>query len=53
MKTLLIVRHAKTKQPDIGEADYDRVLTSRGEADAPAMAKRMKERGIEVGWSCE
>ncbi len=48
MKTLLIVRHAKTHQPDIGQADYDRKLNSRGETDAPAMAKRMKERDIKI-----
>lgn len=46
MKTLLIVRHAKTKQAGLGEADYDRELNTRGENDAPAMAKRMQERNI-------
>lgn len=48
MKTLLIVRHAKTKQPGPGEGDYDRELTTRGENDAPDMATRMKQRNIDI-----
>jgi phosphohistidine phosphatase len=34
MKTLLIVRHAKTHQAEWGEADFDRKLTARGKDNA-------------------
>jgi phosphohistidine phosphatase len=46
MKTLYIVRHAKSswKNPDL--ADFDRPLNKRGKKDAEAMGKRMKNQLI-------
>ncbi len=46
MKTLIIVRHAKTKQANFGEADFDRTLTDRGRLHAPEMAKQLKKLGF-------
>jgi phosphohistidine phosphatase len=39
MKTLLILRHAKSDWDDPGLADFDRPLTRRGRRDAPGMGK--------------
>ena len=46
MKTLYIVRHAKSSLdvPDI--SDFDRPLNERGKRDAPRMAKRLKEKRV-------
>jgi phosphohistidine phosphatase len=46
MKTLLILRHAKSswKFPDL--SDHDRPLNRRGKRDAPKMGKILKERGL-------
>ncbi len=43
MKTLYIVRHAKSSwdHPDL--ADFDRPLAERGENDAPRMGAKLKE----------
>jgi len=46
MKTLLLVRHAKSSWDQPGLSDFDRPLNDRGKKDAPAMAKRVKEKGI-------
>ena len=46
MKTLLLVRHAKSSWNDPSVADRDRPLASRGERDAPDMGKRLARRGI-------
>ncbi len=48
MKTLLIVRHAKTEQAGWGESDFDRKLTRRGEANAAEMAEKIKDKKIKV-----
>jgi phosphohistidine phosphatase len=48
MKTLLLVRHAKSSWDQPGLTDFDRTLNERGKKDAPAMAKRVKEKGIEL-----
>lgn len=48
MKTLLIVRHAKSSWADFNQPDQERPLNERGKKDAPQMAKRIKERGIKV-----
>jgi phosphohistidine phosphatase len=47
MKTLFILRHAKSSwdQPDL--ADFDRPLNDRGEAAAPFMGQVMKREGFE------
>jgi phosphohistidine phosphatase len=46
MKTLYIVRHAKSSWDDLGVADFDRPLNARGERDAPRMGKRLKEKRV-------
>ena len=48
MKTLLLVRHAKSSWDQAGISDFDRPLSERGKKDAPVMAKRVKEKGIEL-----
>jgi phosphohistidine phosphatase len=45
MKTLLIMRHAKSVHPD-GMADHDRPLNDRGLRDAPRMGLLLKEQGL-------
>lgn len=48
MKTLLLVRHAKSSWDHANLDDFDRPLNERGKNDAPEMAKRVKEKGIEI-----
>ena len=48
MKTLLLVRHAKSSWDDITQKDFDRPLNDRGKKDAPEMAKRIAEKEIEL-----
>jgi phosphohistidine phosphatase len=45
VKTLLIARHAKSDWAQPGLADHDRPLNDRGRRDAPAMGRRLAERG--------
>ena len=42
MKTLLLMRHAKSSWKTPGQADHDRPLNSRGRRDAARMAERLK-----------
>ena len=46
MKTLTLVRHAKSSWKDTTLADHDRPLNKRGERDAPFMAGRIDAAGI-------
>lgn len=46
MKTLTLVRHAKSSWKDSSLADRDRPLNKRGERDAPEMARRIAAAGI-------
>lgn len=48
MKTLLLVRHAKSSWDDFSIKDFDRPLNDRGKSDAPMMAKRLLDREIEI-----
>ena len=48
MKTLLLIRHAKSSWEDEGLSDFDRPLNDRGKRDAPMMAERLHERGIRI-----
>jgi len=41
MKTLLIIRHAKSGWDDPSLSDFNRTLTERGKSDAAMMAKRI------------
>lgn len=46
MKTLYLVRHAKSSWSNASLADYDRPLNERGKRDVITMGKRLKERGV-------
>lgn len=46
MKTLTLVRHAKSSWNDTSLRDRERPLNKRGERDAPIMGKRIHEHGI-------
>lgn len=46
MKTLYLIRHAKSSLCDIGMSDYDRPINKKGRRDLPFMANRLKEFGI-------
>lgn len=48
MKTLLIIRHAKSSWDNINTPDIDRPLNDRGRKDAPAMAKKVKKAGVRI-----
>ena len=48
MKSVLLVRHAKSSW-DIGTLnDFERPLNERGKKDAPLMAKRLMDRNIPI-----
>jgi phosphohistidine phosphatase len=44
MKTLFLVRHAKSSRDDPSLPDEDRPLNDRGERDAPKMGERLAKR---------
>ena len=46
MKTLTILRHAKSSWKDSSLSDHDRPLNKRGEGDAPVMGARIQQAGI-------
>jgi phosphohistidine phosphatase len=46
MKTLLLMRHAKSSWKDDSLADYDRPLNKRGRRDAPRMGRLIREEGL-------
>jgi phosphohistidine phosphatase len=48
MKTLLLVRHAKSSWDDASLPDFERKLNYRGKSDAKMMAKRIKEKEIDI-----
>jgi len=41
MKRVMLIRHAKSGWDDLGADDFDRVLSARGEQDAPMMGERL------------
>ena len=45
MKRLLLVRHGKSSWKDPELSDFDRPPNRRGKEDAPAMGRRLAERG--------
>ncbi len=49
MKTLLLVRHAKSSWDNLTLSDFDRPLNGRGKEDAPKMAKRIKDKKLKIG----
>lgn len=46
MKTLYLVRHAKSSWDNSLQSDFERPLNDRGIASAPLMAGRMKEKMV-------
>ena len=46
MKTLYLIRHAKSSWDEPNQDDFDRPLNKRGKKDAPNMAKRLKEKRV-------
>lgn len=46
MKTLLLVRHAKSSWNEPGVEDRDRPLSGRGKRDAPRMGRRLAKRDV-------
>ncbi len=47
MKTLILIRHAKSDWSDLSARDFDRELNARGKRDAPVMAKRLALHNIQ------
>lgn len=48
MKTLILVRHAKSDWGNEGLSDSERPLNERGKKDAPEMAERLKKKGLKI-----
>ena len=48
MKTLILVRHAKSDWSDSTLSDFDRSLNGRGKEDAPVMAHRLLDNKVEI-----
>jgi len=46
MKTIVLVRHAKSSWKDPSLDDFDRPLNKRGKRNAPFMGEKLKERRI-------
>jgi phosphohistidine phosphatase len=48
LKTLLLIRHAKSDWADASLSDFDRPLNQRGKNDAPVMAHRLLDKRIKI-----
>ncbi len=48
MKKLYLIRHAKSGWGDLSLPDFERPLNERGKTDAPAMAKRLLSKNIQL-----
>jgi phosphohistidine phosphatase len=48
VKSLYLVRHAKSSWKDISLQDFDRPLNKRGFADAPFMAEVLKQKDVKL-----
>lgn len=46
MKTLLIMRHAKSSWKELGLSDHDRPLNKRGRNDAPKMGRLIRKKKL-------
>jgi len=46
MKTLLVMRHAKSSWKEPGTDDHDRPLNERGKRDAPLMGRLLAEKDL-------
>ena len=48
MKTLYLMRHAKSSWKDHHLADHQRPLNQRGKKAAPEMGRRLKKKGVQL-----
>jgi phosphohistidine phosphatase len=48
LKTLLLIRHAKSSWDSAVSSDFDRPLNERGKKDAPEMARRLIKSGMTI-----
>ena len=48
MKTLILIRHAKSSWDSAGMSDSERPLNDRGKKDAPEMARRLRKWGLKI-----
>jgi phosphohistidine phosphatase len=48
MKSVLIIRHAKSSWDNFSLPDFDRPLNERGKHDAPRMARRLLDRKVMI-----
>lgn len=48
MKTIILVRHAKSSWDDFSLRDEERPLTDRGKKNAAEMAKRLRKKDIDI-----
>ena len=48
MKSLFVIRHAKSSWDIAALNDFDRILNERGQKDAPMMAKRLLQKKIVI-----
>ena len=46
MKTLMLLRHAKSSWDDSEARDFDRSISDRGKRDAPKVAEMLVKRGV-------
>jgi phosphohistidine phosphatase len=46
MKTLLLMRHAKSSRKDPSLPDHERPLNKRGKRDAPSMGRLLRKEGL-------
>jgi phosphohistidine phosphatase len=49
MKTIFLIRHAKSDWGNTGLRDFDRPLSERGLRDAPRMSAFLASKGVEPG----
>jgi phosphohistidine phosphatase len=48
MKTLILIRHAKSSWANIGQSDFDRPLNDRGVKDAAEMAEKLFAQNVTI-----
>jgi phosphohistidine phosphatase len=48
LKSILLIRHAKSSWSEPSLNDFDRTLNERGKNDAPMMAKRLVKKKIKI-----
>ncbi len=52
MKTLYLIRHAKSDWSNPGLKDFDRPINSRGERVAPKMGRELFAKGVQPDYIC-